>query len=622
MASRNTQSVPHWDAQDQFQRLTVDMLKEVARLISTSPPARKEPLVQLLTAAVTDGTRLQDIYGKLDPKQQGAVQLAVEQPDGVLPLARYVSTHGGSPVWRTQKAATWLALLFPDCSQLPRDVHALLKQFVPPHPPAAIACTTELPATLDFPEFEWDPLPGGRYQKREIVVQEPLVVAETEAAALHDVSAILALIQAGKLPVSSTTGRAGAVGQQNVLSILLEGDFYTHAEPPDDPDLRPTDDRNGIAIRTVAWPLLVQAAGLAAPSGTRLALTDAGIKATGQTPEKILRICWDRWQKTTLLDEFSRVSAIKGQQVRQGKSPLTAAGPRRTAIRNTLALCPIGRWMKFDAFSRLLLASGYTFEVARHDWDLYFSERNYGTINSTGLQAWETVHERYMRAFLFEYAATLGVIDVAFVRPEFGSPDLSGFWGADDLPYLSRYDGLWFLRLTPLGAWLLNLTKTYTPAPPEVRAVLRVLANYEVVVTDPAVTAAERLTLERFTEAASAGVRRLTRAKALAATEEGMSVADMAAFLRDRNDGPLPQTVELFFSDLQARTSKLVDRGGWRLIECAEAVLAHELANDRRLRKHCLVAGERHVAIPEKEFEAARRVLRELGYVIGSSNSK
>ena len=50
-----------------------------------------------------------------------------------------------------------------------------------------------------------------------------------------------------------------------------------------------------------------------------------------------------------------------------------------------------------------------------------------------------------MRAFLLESMATLGLVDVAYVRPHGLWPEFSGWWGTDELPYCGRYDGLLYV---------------------------------------------------------------------------------------------------------------------------------------------------------------------------------
>ena len=45
-------------------------------------------------------------------------------------------------------------------------------------------------------------------------------------------------------------------------------------------------------------------------------------------------------------------------------------------------------------------------------------------------------------------------------------------------------------------------------------------------------------------------------------------------------------------------------------------VVAQTLVNDRRLRKLCQLAGERHLVFRSADETAVRRALRELGYVL------
>ena len=59
----------------------------------------------------------------------------------------------------------------------------------------------------------------------------------------------------------------------------------------------------------------------------------------------------------------------------------------------------------------------------------------------------------------------------------------------------------------------------------------------------------------------------------------------------------------------------LKDGGPARLIECADAHVAAELANDRQLKGKCLPAGDRLLAVREADLAAVRKAVRRLGYV-------
>ncbi|MGH3674919.1 MAG: hypothetical protein ACRDU5_04125, partial [Mycobacterium sp.] len=60
---------------------------------------------------------------------------------------------------------------------------------------------------------------------------------------------------------------------------------------------------------------------------------------------------------------------------------------------------------------------------------------------------------------LFEYAATLGLIDVTYTDPADARDDFRDNWGADDLDYLSRYDGLRAIRINRV--WSVTATALF-----------------------------------------------------------------------------------------------------------------------------------------------------------------
>jgi hypothetical protein len=132
----------------------------------------------------------------------------------------------------------------------------------------------------------------------------------------------------------------------------------------------------------------------------------------------------------------------------------------------------------------------------------------------------------------------------------------------------------------------------------------------------PPLTPGDRLFLERFAEQRSEAVWRLDATKILAAVEEGLPVRELTNFLKAKNEGSLPQTVEVFLADMEAKSGQLRDLGAARLIECADATVAQILVNDRKLKKLCQLAGDRYLVFRAADEAAVRRTLRELGYVL------
>lgn len=599
--------VPRVSTEEAFQSLRVDDLKPMARLLTSEVPSRKGELADLVTRAMQDPARVRALYEGMSELCQAAVREATHDPAGNLDAAQFKAKYGQAPSFGAGKTTTTLRLFFPAGRSLPDDLQPLLAAFVPKPRSAAIATCAEIPGSLERQTTVW----GQDAREGKVVTwQEPVQVRETEREALHDLPAVLRLIDAGKLGVSATTRRPGQAALKTVASVLYGGDFYTGEE-----EGLAEEDRDDLPIKPYAWPLIVQAAGFASLSGTKLQLTAAGRKAASLPTHEALRAAWNKWLRTTMLDEFSRVNAIKGQGGK-GKASLTAVARRREMVEDALGDCPPGEWIAVDELFRYMQAAGHTFEITRDPWTLYISDPNYGSLGYSGYHDWEILQGRYTLALLFEYAATVGLVDVAYVLPARTRRDYRQIWGTDELSYLSRYDGLLYFRVNALGAWMLALTERYEPNLPAAEPVLRVLPNREVAVTGPALSPGDALFLERFAERISDAVWRLTEPRCLAAVEEGMSLAELPEFLRSRSGRELPQTVEVFLDDLRQRTERLRDLGVARLLECADADLAILLVNDRRLRDLCRIAGERHLVFRAADEPAVRRALRELGYAL------
>ena len=150
-------------------------------------------------------------------------------------------------------------------------------------------------------------------------------------------------------------------------------------------------------------------------------------------------------------------------------------------------------------------------ELRDEGWRLYFGEPQYGSLGYQGYHDWPILQARYARCLIFEFAATLGLVDVAYLRPEQAPSDYHHIWGTDEFEFLSRYDGLRFLRLTPLGAFALDVAEHYTPEPGSAQPALQVLPNLEVVASGEPLAPAESLLLDHHAQRISERVWRLDR---------------------------------------------------------------------------------------------------------------
>ncbi len=332
-----------------------------------------------------------------------------------------------------------------------------------------------------------------------------------------------------------------------VTPLLVNGDFYQ----VEDKSNYQHDPGSDLAIKAFAWPCILQAAGLTSLTAGKLGLSRTGRKALSQPAQDVIRNAWDKWVDTKLFDEFERIDVIKGKQ----SARLSAVADRRNAVNDVLADCPVGRWIAVDEFFRFLCASGENFTMARVEWKLYISMQQYGHFGYEQTHSWDLLQGRYILATLFEYAATLGLIDVAYIPPQLARNDLREHWGTDDYLCLSRYDGLKFFRLNALGAWCLGLTQDYEPEPVVTKKTWRVLPNHDVVSSEQNPDPGDVLFLDRVAERTSQGVWRLDREKILTAAEAGLGIEEISGFLESQSAEPIPDTVSTLLDDLRQRGS-------------------------------------------------------------------
>ena len=268
----------------------------------------------------------------------------------------------------------------------------------------------------------------------------PVLARWTAPDALSNLVSVLELVADGQVRYSASARRPTAATVKLVEDVLVAGDFYDSGEP----------------IAAFAWPLLIQVGGLARLAGPRLELSPRGRAALARPSYETLGTLWARWLGSVSTDELARIEAIKGQRK---PGTLTSAITRRAAVAAALAALQPGAWTGAGKLLASLRAQQPPLVAARSLralWRLYVVDSYFGSLGYAGSRTWDLVEGRYALCVLFEYAATLGLIDVAYTDPRGARDDYRALWGADQLSCLSRYDGLSAVRVNELGAAVLH----------------------------------------------------------------------------------------------------------------------------------------------------------------------
>ncbi len=575
-------------------KLSVDQIKALIALLPAGRLTGKKPeLVDTLYRAYEgDGARV--LWERLDELEQAALADAIYYSRGRIDLRRVKAKFGRTPPFSSGREhytdkPTRIRLFFyydqDGAYALPLDLVERLKTFVPQPERDQVRVLETIP---------------------ESIGEEPVSVRATESEALADLPFILRLTEQGKLRVSDKTRLPGAATLKLLAAQCVNGDYY-----PEAPKVEKGELELG-PIKAFGWPLLLQAGGLAQESGGKLVLSKSGVKALRGAPADVLRELWAQWLKSTRFDEFSRVDAIKGQ--RSKGRVMTAVPPRRAAIAEALRCCPVGEWIETAELGRFMRAEGIDFEVTHDPWKLYIFDPNYGSLGYQGFHDWNILQFSYLLALLFEYAAPLGLIDIAYIMPEDARGDYCELWGSEDLRFLTRYDGLMYFRLTELGAYCLGLRPDYTPSRPKSSLRLAVLPSLQVNVVAGKVAADEVLLLDTWATRVAETGWVLDRTKSVAAIEKGHDIATLLDLLCAGDDQPLPETVEAFAKLVREQGAALKTVATALLIKCANAEIARQISEHPETKQLCLLAGDCHLTVRIEHEAKFRAVVHVLGF--------
>lgn len=577
--------------------LTVDELKKYLYLVPDEKGgSKKAQLVERVSNGLT-GSKLQAQYQQLDQLQKLAVAEALydselhlhldrfsakykELPElSIAPEGRSYGTYNNSPsrlrlfLYGTDRYNFHRT----DNLYIPHDLAKQLRAFVAKPAPFKLNSYQELPTANED--------------------EEKLTIRLCEQEALIDLPTIFNLLQQGKLKASAKTGRGSAATSKLLANTLHNGDFYSETGGAD-------------AQKAFAWPLLLQAAKLAQVSGSKLELSKTGTRQLSRDSADTLRLLWQRWQKNTLLDEFKRIDEIKGQNSK-GRV-MTAVAPRRKVVAEALTHCPVGKWVGVDDFFNYMVACELDFEVTHDLWKLYICDREYGMLGYLGFHDWSLLQGRYTLCLLFEYAATLGMVDVAYVSPDNARDDFRGNWGTDDLDYLSRYDGLYYFRLNNLGAYCLGLTSSYEPPENKSNCTFNVLPSLHVNLANGQPTPEDKLLLDTWATEEADNSWKLDKAKTILALERGHDINTLQTFLQGKDDQPLPEAVEAFLTVCRKQGTALKMLAPALLIECSTSAIAKTLAKHKETAKLCQRTGKKQLVVKqiyEEKFRTAARIV-------------
>lgn len=592
-------------------------------IVGGSAPTRKLDMAAELATAL-DPAKLRELYERLNQNEKLVISEALYSEDGFEPH-KFTAKYGTKVELyaRHSREPAYLKLFVTYEIFRQYRIRAVLepcmRTFVPKPAAPKIESTSEVPKTLKvktkhFKLADSDPARFLSYGKNTYVVptEQPRTIERVEEIAVQfaaraelaqiELGAVLKAVQDGKIVVSEKTGLPSADTLHKIRDII-NGDFYQDYPPEDYAEIGP--------IRAFAWPVLLRGSGLVKQQGKKLTLNSSNSIAEYANTVDMIKSIWKSWHDFSF-DEFSRVDSVKGQNGK-GKYSMSRPRLRREAIEKTLLDCPAHEWISVDEFLRFLRACGNDFCVSFRPSSLYFGSAGYGGLGGYGSDGEQLLQEEYALCFLMEYAATLGIIDIAFVHPQYPRRRYTGFWGTDELPFVSRYDGLLYFRINELGEYCLD-KKPKFKSKPQVEPRLQVLPSLRISLVEGSLSVGDRLVLDAFAENIDDGVWDLSREKSLLACEAGHDMRKLRELLARLDDQELPDQVETFISQTIARSTSVKPAGNALLFTCKNADVANEISGHSLMKNLCLLLGENQLVVKTADEQKFRRALRVIGY--------
>lgn len=565
-----------------------DLIQELLGKVSVPNRAAQ---IRVLAEALERRETLRSLWERLRREEQEAVRLALYN-DGKLDLITYEALYGELPekgfsgIYGYRRKPQYLKLFFLSGWELAYEMIAPLKEWVAPPLPFQPRGTTHLPERV-----------AGLRGDAE------LIVVETEPVVWHDFSAVLRLAQKGSLKVSEASHMPAATAVRAMQKELLVLDYYEVG------DLA----RAAETIRPVGLTIALQSSGLASvEGGGTLAPTAAGLNWLEHPTPSGLRKAFANWVQSSHLDELRRISSLRGLQS-QGAS-FTNPAERRRAILTALSHYEPGEWIQVEEFFKTIKLCGHNFLVEPKEATV-IQVHGYGLLdNATYHTFWRVVNGQYVLVTLMEYLASFGVIDFACIDSHLAKYDLGGLGEHVQRPF-SRYDGLQYFRLTPLGAYLTGRTDEYVPVERAAQQLSEVDFSGGLLLSlrRPATfNPNDRAMLDRIAERVTDVVYRLDGKRAIEASEKGLKLEDALHFLQRKAGMEAPAEVRAFFERLKKRSQVLARKHDAVLYQVKDIELMKTLLKDDELGELCVLAEDHQLVVPVKHEAAFRRRLHEL----------
>lgn len=239
---------------------------------------------------------------------------------------------------------------------------------------------------------------------------------------------------------------------------------------------------------------------------------------------------------------------------------------------------------------------------------IYINEANYERTRITN-------HDRYrdyivipfVKSFFF-LLGTLGIFEVYY-----NIPDEDSYLYLKN-GYLSKYDGLQYIRLTRLGEYVLGKTEQY-----EFKKVTEeseiLLDDEHLIITLLGDAPTKTMFLERIGQKIGLNKYKVTKESFLRSLEENGSLQERIEEFHSKIPDAKPKIWIDFLEELAMKSRAILWKPEYRVLKLKEdKELISIVSRDKRFQEFILRGEEYHIMVKEEDMGALSKLFKEYGY--------
>ncbi len=293
----------------------------------------------------------------------------------------------------------------------------------------------------------------------------------------------------------------------------------------------------------------------------------------------------------------------------------------KTSLLDLLKKLPLQKWVSAENIIKYVSYRNIFMEIVdkSYAWNnLYYHKkvelrRQYSTYEKVSISDRiykDVIITPFIKAVFFLFAS-FGIVDIAYNYPE------NKFFQDKNKEYLSFFDGLKYVRLTELGAYITGTATGYKAEFKEKGANL-ILDEKRLIINIKGDDPLKKLMLEKISDKISRSCYKINYHSFL---KECYSTADIKrkiTFFREQISADPPQIWIDFLDEILNKTNPLAadqEMVVYKLNQQNDELISL-IAKDKILKKYILKAENYHIIIAKKNLGKVKKRLEEFGYFI------